>query len=53
MRRIAQMIFLGSLLAAWLHAQRIDLGDRAEGFYSVRITMVSGQQLVRKVAVQR
>ena len=34
-------------------AQRIDLGDRAEGFYSVRITMVSGQQLVRKVAVQR
>lgn len=26
MRRIAQMIFLGSLLAAWLHAQRIDLG---------------------------
>ena len=33
--------------------QRIDLGDRPEGFYSIRITMNSGQQLVRKVAVQR
>ncbi len=34
-------------------ALQVDLGDRAEGFYSVRIIMKSGQQLVRKVAVQR